>query len=74
MLPELQQLTKLNLSENQIKVIKDKYLKNSPTVEHWLRTVCHNIALSDILHSGKTNENEIFAGVDCKVLKYDSRG
>ena len=74
MLPELQQLTKLNLTENQIKVIKDKYLKNSPTVEHWLRTVCHNIALSDILHSRKINENEMFAGVDCKTVKYDSKG
>ena len=29
MIPELQQLTKLNLTENQLKVIKNKYLKDS---------------------------------------------
>lgn len=74
MLPELQQLTKLNLSENQIKVIKDKYLKNSPTIEHWLRTVCHNIALSDILYSNRINKEEIFDGINCKIINYPSKG
>ena len=61
--PELQNLTKLNLSENQIKVIKDKYLKNSPTVEDWLRVICHNIALGDILNS-RITEEEIFTGIN----------
>lgn len=73
--PELQlnQLTKLNLSINQIKVIKDKYLKNSPTVEHWLRGVCHNIALADMFHSSVT-EDEMFYDVNYKKIEYVSRG
>src|SRR3972149_9384734 len=74
MLPELQQLTKLNLTENQIKVIKDKYLKNSPTIEHWLRTVCHNIALSEILYSSKIGKEEILVGVNHKTVSYPSKG
>ncbi|MEM3091357.1 MAG: adenosylcobalamin-dependent ribonucleoside-diphosphate reductase, partial [Candidatus Pacearchaeota archaeon] len=71
---ELVGLTELNLSENQIKVIKDKYLKNSPTVEHWLRTVCHNIALAEILYSEKVSEEEIFDGVNYEKFPYNSKG
>ncbi len=74
MLEELQKLTKLNLTENQLKVIKDKYLKDSPTVEHWLKTVCHNIALADILHSDKIEKEGIFAGVNCKKISYPLQG
>lgn len=71
---ELKQLTKLDLTENQLKVIKDKYLKNSPSVEHWLKNVCHNIALGDILYSGRIAESEIFEGIDFEKLQYDSKG
>lgn len=73
-LAELKQLTQLNLTENQLKVIKDKYLKNSPSVEHWLRGVCHNIALGDILSSGIVPESEIFEGIDYEKIQYDSKG
>lgn len=72
--PELAELTKLNLTENQIKVIKDKYLKNSPTIENWLMTICHNIALSEILYSGKFSEEEIFQDVSYKKVPYESKG
>jgi ribonucleoside-diphosphate reductase alpha chain len=71
---ELKNLTQLNLTENQLKVIKDKYLKNSPTVEHWLRNVCHNIALADILHSEFVSEEEVFEGVKYHKTEYESRG
>ena len=71
---ELRQLTQLNLSENQIKVIKDKYLKNSPTIEHWLGTVCHNIALGDLIHSRVVSEEELFQDVSYKKIVYLSRG
>lgn len=70
---ELHQLTKLNVTENQIKVIKDKYLKNSKTIEEWLRAVCHNIALSDILHHPNFSEDEIFVGVRYKKVPYMSK-
>ena len=73
MIEELKQLTKLDLTINQLKVIKDKYLKESPTVESWLRGVCHNIALGDILHSNEVTEGEIFEGVNYKKIEYESK-
>ena len=39
---------KILLTENQQKVIKDKYLKDAPSVEHWLWGVARNIALSEL--------------------------
>ena len=71
---KLNQLTKLNLTENQLKVIKDKYLKDSPSVETWLRNVCHNIALADIIYSNKISHDEIFIGVKNEKVEYNSRG
>ncbi|MDP3966170.1 MAG: adenosylcobalamin-dependent ribonucleoside-diphosphate reductase, partial [archaeon] len=71
---ELRKLTKLPLSLNQLKVINDKYLKNSPTVEEWLKTICHNVSLSEILHSGEAREEEIFEGVNCKIIEYNNSG
>ncbi|NCN51855.1 adenosylcobalamin-dependent ribonucleoside-diphosphate reductase [archaeon] len=70
----LRKLTKLNLSLNQLKVIKDKYLKNSPTVEDWFKTVCHNISLSEILHSDKVSEEKIFKDVYYKKIEEDYNG
>lgn len=67
-------ITNLDLSENQIKVIKDKYLRNSPTVEDWLYNVCHNIALGDLIHSEQINKDEIFAGVNHKKMLHDFNG
>ena len=65
----MEQLTQLNLTENQIKVIKDKYLKDSPTVELWLKNICHNIALADILHS-KVSELDILKNVQYERVDY----
>jgi len=73
MIEELKQLTKLDLTINQLKVIKDKYLRDSPTVESWLRGVCHNIALADILHSEKISEEEIFYGINHRKIEYQSK-
>ena len=73
MIEELKQLTKLDLTINQLKVIKDKYLRDSPTVESWLRGVCHNIALADILHSEKISEEEVFYGINHRKVEYQSK-
>ncbi|MEA3414325.1 MAG: adenosylcobalamin-dependent ribonucleoside-diphosphate reductase [Nanoarchaeota archaeon] len=70
---EMKKITDLPLIENQIKVIQDKYLRNSPTVESWLKGVCHNIALSEILYSNKIKEEEIFNGVSYKKITYNSK-
>ncbi len=71
---QLKKLTSLDMSINQLKVVKDKYLKDSATVEEWLRTVCHNIALSEVLHSGKISDEEIFEGVNHEFKEYEFNG
>jgi len=71
---ELKQITKLNLTENQIKVIKDKYLKDSPTIEDWIKLVSHNIVLAEILNDPDTNRDELFKDVNCEIINYESKG
>ena len=41
-------LSKVHATENQLKVIKDKYLRDTPTVETWLEDVARNIALAEV--------------------------
>jgi ribonucleoside-diphosphate reductase alpha chain len=67
----MEQLTQLSITENQVKVIKDKYLKDSPTVESWLRGVAKNIALTEILYSKKISELDIFKNVQYERVDYD---
>lgn len=43
-------LPKITVSENQQKVIEDKYLRDQPSVEAWLYGVAHNIALAELLY------------------------
>ncbi|MDD5656264.1 MAG: adenosylcobalamin-dependent ribonucleoside-diphosphate reductase [Elusimicrobia bacterium] len=54
---------KLELSENQLKVIKDKYLRNAPSVEAWLDGVAHNISLAEILQHPQAENWGVFTGV-----------
>ena len=53
----------IELTENQRKVIKDKYLRDAPSIEAWLDGVASNIALGDILHIDEAYE-AIFKDVD----------
>ncbi len=55
-------LKKIKLTENQFKVIKDKYLRDAPSVESWLNGVCENIALAELLYIPELRE-EIFKDV-----------
>jgi ribonucleoside-diphosphate reductase alpha chain len=57
----------LKLSENQVKVITDKYLKNSPTIEHWMYTVAHNIALAELLYAGADMRKAALNGIHVVV-------
>ena len=59
---------KLQITENQEKVIKDKYLKDAPSIEAWLDLVASNIALGEVLHS-KVPLHEIYNGVSYKVVE-----
>ncbi|HZX12194.1 MAG TPA: adenosylcobalamin-dependent ribonucleoside-diphosphate reductase [Candidatus Nanoarchaeia archaeon] len=60
---------KILLTENQEKVIKDKYLKDAPSVEAWLDLVASNIALADVLHSKLVPLHQMYNGVSYKILE-----
>lgn len=61
----------LRLAENQERVIRDKYLKDAPDVETWLRSVCRNIALAELLHHPNATQWSLFEGV--RIAKRDFR-
>ncbi|MBI5631451.1 MAG: adenosylcobalamin-dependent ribonucleoside-diphosphate reductase [Elusimicrobia bacterium] len=60
-------LPKISVTENQAKVIKDKYLRDAPSIETWLDGVAHNIALAEILFHSDAEKWGVFEGVDHKV-------
>ncbi len=60
---------KVTITENQFKVIKDKYLRDASSIEAWLDGVASNIALGELLHLGK--EKEVFDGVDVFIQEDD---
>ncbi|MBI4063243.1 MAG: adenosylcobalamin-dependent ribonucleoside-diphosphate reductase [Elusimicrobia bacterium] len=57
------------LTENQLKVIKDKYLRDAKNVEEWLRGVAHNIALAELFHHPKFEEWGALEGVSCQAVQ-----
>jgi ribonucleoside-diphosphate reductase alpha chain len=67
-------LEKIELTENQMKVIKDKYLRDTPTVEEWLYAIAHNIALSEILHMPRVNLAKVYDGVNVSVNEHAYEG
>lgn len=60
-------LSKINLSENQYKVIADKYMKDAPSVEAWLMNVAENIALAEVLYEPSVSEKDIFKDTEFKA-------
>ena len=54
---------KIEVTENQLKVIKDKYLRQSPSIESWLDGVAHNISLAEILQHPDAEDWGVFSGV-----------
>ena len=67
------ELNKINITPNQEKVIKDKYLRAGQPVEKWLYGVAYNIALAEILNSPKAAAWGAFEGVHYKELPADGR-
>lgn len=59
----LKSLKKVYLSENQKKVIADKYLRDTPTVEEWLYAVAKNIALAELLYDPRLSLPSLLDGV-----------
>lgn len=66
-------LTAPIVTENQQKVIKDKYLRDAPSVQAWLEGIAMNIALGDLLYAG-IPEDKLFAGVKYERIAYETRG
>ena len=66
------ELKKVIITENQRKVIQDKYLKDSPSVEAWLDLVATNVALADLLYSQTIREEEIFNGINYEIEEFDT--
>ncbi len=64
---EVERPAPLKLTENQRKVIEDKYLKDAPSVEAWLAGVARNIALTELLYHPSMNQWGLFDGV--RLLK-----
>jgi len=61
--------TKIHLTPNQEKVIRDKYLKQEKTVEELFERVSHNIALSEIIFHKDAEKWGIFEGVKCRIVE-----
>lgn len=57
----------LRLTENQRRVIEDKYLKGAPSIEAWLAAVARNIALAELLYHPSAYQWGLFDGV--RVMK-----
>ena len=54
---------KIRLTENQLKVITDKYLRDAPSVEAWLMGVARNAALAEVMLHAKAEAWGVFEGV-----------
>jgi len=71
------QLRKVVCSENQLKVIRDKYLRDDPSIEIWMWRIAENLALSELLYDPLVPREDILTGVNHKLGKVetgDSRG
>jgi len=57
----------VTLSENQAKVIKDKYLRDEDTPEELFERVAHNISLSEIILHPDAEKWGVFEGVNFRA-------
>jgi ribonucleoside-diphosphate reductase alpha chain len=63
----------MQLSENQRKVIRDKYLRNDPSPEVWLDRVAGNVALAELLHAPEADGWHLWDGVNRRVVDMPTR-
>lgn len=63
----------IQLTENQRKVITDKYLRNDPSVEYWLWNVAKNVALSELFYTTEFRQH-VFDNVSVDREIYDVGG
>lgn len=67
-------LPKIPLTENQWKVIQDKYLKDAPSVEAWLSGVARNVALAEIAFHPEREKWGLLKGVKAAVATAPGAG
>ncbi|MBI4678295.1 MAG: hypothetical protein HY748_12005 [Elusimicrobia bacterium] len=72
--PNRRTLPKIHLTENQAKVIGDKYLRDSASAEAWLDGVVHNVTLAEILYHPDAEKWGVFSGVHHVVQPGASSG
>ncbi len=60
---------KIHLTQNQEKVIRDKYLRDDKSPEALFGRVAHNIALAELVYSPEAEGWGLFEGVRCRVLE-----
>ncbi|MBI4802385.1 MAG: ribonucleoside reductase class II [Elusimicrobia bacterium] len=65
---------KIAVSENQAKVIKDKYLREETSIEELFARVSHNIALAELIFHPDAEKWGIFEGVTRKIIENDPGG
>jgi len=65
---------KIYISENQAKVIKDKYLRDDNSVEELFGRVAHNISLSELIFHPDAEKWGVFEGVNCRVTETRDAG
>ncbi|MBI5882446.1 MAG: adenosylcobalamin-dependent ribonucleoside-diphosphate reductase [Elusimicrobia bacterium] len=67
-------LPKMRLTENQGKVIRDKYLRDASTPEEWLDGVTHNVALAELFHHPDAEKWGVFSGVNHHLIPNGGAG
>ena len=67
-------IEKVKVTENQLKVIKDKYLRDAPSVENWLISIAENIALAELLYDKNVDQNQLIKGVKFAIEDFDDYG
>ncbi|MBI4396283.1 MAG: adenosylcobalamin-dependent ribonucleoside-diphosphate reductase, partial [Elusimicrobia bacterium] len=63
----------IRLTENQKKVIHDKYLRDDPSAEVWLDRVARNVALSELLYSPQAEQWNLWEGVHVRLSEAPTR-
>src|SRR6266571_917538 len=73
-MPKAKPVEKVRLTENQLKVIRDKYLRDAPSVEAWLEGVARNVALGELLAHPDAEAWGLFEGVERRAAAAPSAG
>ena len=60
--------SKVKVTDNQLKVMANKYLRGD-SVELWLRRIARNIALADLLYSPDVSKEQILEGINHQLIK-----